>query len=221
MSGRNWSSANLAELEATTIYPFLAVKLNCQAAVYAWKTGTFDQTFDGATFVADGHIQGLELPPEDRTLASSPFHLLVPGADDTLRANLLNKKNFGRDAYLYIGFTDPKWTLIDTPTKWGPYRIAQPDAAISPDTHVISIALESYLVTLLDTNGLRFSSQDQKLRYAGDTFWDLLTTLKNKKMIWGQKDVASTVAAGGGTGGAGGGGGRAGIGAGHGLLQQK
>ena len=53
-------------------------------------------------------------------------------------------------------------------------------------TGTIKLTAENDLITLARVNERRWTPEDQKLTYAGDTFFDQVAALQSKDIVWGK-----------------------------------
>jgi len=57
----------------------------------------------------------------------------------------------------------------------------------SGETARVTLAVESKLVTLQRPNARRYTRENHQIRHSGDTFFNHVTKLQDKELVWGRK----------------------------------
>jgi hypothetical protein len=59
----------------------------------------------------------------------------------------------------------------------------------SGEASTISVTVDSKLVETEKASNLRYTSESQKSRYSGDTFFDYVSAIQDADIIWGRKSA--------------------------------
>jgi hypothetical protein len=59
----------------------------------------------------------------------------------------------------------------------------------SGDTSTIAVVVDSKLVELERASNRRYTSENQKSRFAGDTFFDYVSAIQDAEIVWGRKSA--------------------------------
>jgi hypothetical protein len=179
---RTLPAGMISTLSGDTITIFYAVELMFDSGAFRMWTGYGDKTINGETYVGGGTLLNIEGITEVADLTASGITLSLVGIPATMLSLALTEPYQGREARVYFGVegvTDALEVfsgLMDVMT-----------IEHSGESVRVSLSVESKLVTLQRPNVRRYTSANHKLRYPTDTFFDYVTDLQDKEVVWGRK----------------------------------
>lgn len=179
---RTLPAGMISTLSGDTITIFYAVELMFDSGAFRMWTGYGDKTINGETYVGGGTLLNIEGITEVADLTASGITLSLVGIPASMLSLALTEPYQGREARVYFGVegvTDALEVfsgLMDVMT-----------IEHSGESVRVSLSVESKLVTLQRPNIRRYTSANHKLRYPTDTFFDYVTDLQDKEVVWGRK----------------------------------
>lgn len=178
---RSIPSGILSALSQPTIEPFYAVELKFSSGTVRMWTGYGDRTIDGETYIGTGNLLNINGIEETADLSAKGITITLSGVDTSLISLALQEPYQGREARVLFGvmgvsdYVEVFAGLMDVMTHEDDGTSAR-----------ITLTVESKLVTLQRPNIRRYTSENHKLRYAGDTFFDFVEQLQDKEIAWGR-----------------------------------
>lgn len=172
----------ISALAGETVQLFYAIELNFSTAPVRLWTGFSERTIDGQTYIGAGTLLAISGIEEVADLSAKGITLTLSGVDVSLVSLALQEPYQGRSARILFGetsvsdFVEVFAGIMDVITP-------QEDGT----TATIELTVESKMVTLQRPNIRRYTSQNQKLRYPTDTFFDYVEQLQDKEIAWGRK----------------------------------
>ena len=198
------SAANQAALESAhsgRIY-FLFLDL-VGDPLYAC-TGTKSYSFDSQNWLGIGEVAGISDMTDAADLAARPITITLSGVDAWVVEPILSRTNYkGRDVKIYRGLMDSDEDMVDDPYLiWE--GLMDIGSMMYADTYAAQVTCEPKTAQLLRPNISRYSDEDHQQRHSGDKFYEYLSQMENKDVMWGGYRVApSTGTFGGSAGGTG------------------
>lgn len=178
---RSIPAAIVTALGQEEISPFYAVELNFDGGTIRLWTGFGDRVIDGQTYIGTGSLLSVAGIEEAADLSAKGASLTLSGVDQSIVSIALQEPYQGRSARILFGVTEVNdfvevfAGLMDTMT-----------IQHSGETVTITLTIESKLVTLQRANVRRYTSANHKLRYSTDTFFDYVTDIADKELVWGR-----------------------------------
>jgi len=168
-------------------------------------TGTKTYSFDGEDWLGIGEIAGFSDFASAADLAARPITITLSGVDAWVVEPILSRTNYkGRDVKIYRGLIDSDEDIIDDPYLIWEGRM-DVGSMLYADTYAAQISCEPKTAQLLRPNISRYSDEDHQQRHDGDKFYEFLSQMEAKDVMWGGQRVSMTRWGGGGLGGGGGG----------------
>lgn len=130
----------------------------------------------GAGFVSIGGIN------EDGEISDEPVKITLSGTDPDLRADLLAIDSHWAAVNFGFALLDAGHDIVGDPYWFPEIYIDQPEQKVGEGNTVVLSGV-SDVADIARAANVRFSSADQKYRFAGDKFFDLTHTLKNKNVV--------------------------------------
>ncbi|MDQ5975733.1 MAG: hypothetical protein QG661_2942, partial [Actinomycetota bacterium] len=123
---------------------------------------------------------------EDIDVIARPLRMTLSGIDSSLITTAMTEEYQGRSATIYLAFVNPETNaLVDTPETVWEGRMDSMSIEISRGQATINLSCEPRLRR--EPRIARYSSEDQQLAYATDTFFDLVMTIPTFKGFWGAR----------------------------------
>lgn len=189
-------SGLLAALTSPTCQPYYAVEAlfddadgdrydeagyTGDRAIRLW-TGLGERTITGKTYVGGGgvlQISGLE---EAADLSAKGASVTLSGISPSIMSLALSEPYQGRFVRILLGEASQSSTM-----EVFSGLIDKMDIAHSSESVTITLTIESKLVTLQRSNIRRYTSANHKLRHPTDTFFDAVSSLADKEIVWGRE----------------------------------
>lgn len=165
---RALSAAMAAELAKARTRPFLLVELDFASAAMRLTTRGRDVTFNGNLYSGNGALLGIS-EIEETTEVSPAGHTITLAATAELRNIIANEFFQGRRASLWLGFNDDAGAVVEVPIPVAGGIIDGADYIDDPAAPLVRIAIATRLRDMTIARERRWSSEDQKAVFPGDT----------------------------------------------------
>ena len=184
---RTIAASIISKLSNDTVYPFYAVDLNFDSTpIYAW-TGLGEITLNSNTYTGTGQLLQISEVQETQDIAARGMTLTLSGIPSGLLGLALTEPYQGRTCKVYLGFMT-SWenpdSSPDTMEIFSGY-MDQMTIDEGPETSTIGLSVESRLIDLERPRNRRYTSQNQKIRFANDPSFDFVESMQDQKLRWG------------------------------------
>jgi hypothetical protein len=181
---RGLSSANQTEIGAAHLHEVVLVKLEFDTPVYV-HSGIGTITYDSNDYLGVGDFGGVSETRESESLGPAPITLQLSGVDSSLIGEALDSGNYGDVVTIYVGYRQDDGTLVADP--WVVWKGWYENSAIQLGTedNVIAITCQHDLAVLEEADGGKFTDEDQKRRFSGDTGFEYVHEMRDIKLNWG------------------------------------
>ena len=152
-----------------------------ERAVRFW-TGFGLKTINSETFIGSGGLLSISGLESSADLSAKGATLTLSGINDTLVELALQEPYQSRMARVYLGEKSVSSTVEVFSGLMDVMSIRK-----SGESSTISLSVESTLVTLQRAKVRRYTSENHKLRYPSDTFFDYVAQLADASIQWGPK----------------------------------
>lgn len=184
---RTIASSIITKLSTDTLYPFYAVDLNFDTTpVHAW-TGLGNITLGSTTYTGVHDLMQISEVQETQDIAARGMTISLSGIPSDLIGLAITQPYQGRTCKVYLGFMT-SWESPDTSPDTMEVFSGYMDQMIineGPDTSTIQLSVESRLIDLERPRNRRYTSQNQKIRFANDKAFDFVENLQNQRLTWG------------------------------------
>jgi hypothetical protein len=177
---RTTPQALLNALSQPEVEPFYAVDMDFDSAPVRFWTGYGDRTINGDTYLGSGNLLAITGLDEVNDLSAKSITLQLSGVPSSLVSLALQEPYQNRECKVYFGTTDT--TSIEVFS--GLMNVMTIED--SGETSVISLTVESKLIRLEKASNWRYTEGSQKARYASDTFFNYVSDLQDKNLVWGR-----------------------------------
>ena len=182
---RTVPAALLSALSGDEIEIFYAVDLAFDSGNMRLWTGYGDKTINSQTYTGTGNLLTIDGLEEASDLSARGTTLTLSGLDSTIVTYALTEEYQGRLVTIYWGVGS------NTVEVFSGYmdKMTIQDAG---DNATISLSVESRLITLERANVRRYTSESHagvrtaKGLTGADTFFDWVTKLQDKQIVWGR-----------------------------------
>lgn len=182
---RTVPAALLSALSGDEIEVFYAVDLAFDSGNMRLWTGYGDKTINSQTYTSTGNLLTIDGLEEASDLSARGTTLTLSGLDSTIVTYALTEEYQGRLVTIYWGVGS------ETVEVFSGYmdKMTIQDAG---DNATISLSVESRLITLERANVRRYTSESHagvrtaKGLTGADTFFDWVTKLQDKQIVWGR-----------------------------------
>jgi len=184
---RTIAASIISKLSDDAVYPFYALDLNFDSSpVYIW-TGLGDITFGGNTYTGAGNLLQISEVHETQDISARGMTLSLSGVPSSLLALSLTEPYQGRKCKVYLGFMT-SWESPDaSPATMEVFSGYMDQMTIDEgaETSTMSVSVESRLIDLERPRNRRYTSENQKIRFSGDSAFDFVESLQDQRLVWG------------------------------------
>lgn len=179
---RGIPSAIATALAQETVSPFYAVEMNFDSGAVRLWTGYGDRTIDGETYAGAAALLNISGVEEVSDLSAKGITVTLSGIASSVISLALQESYQGRTARVLFGVAD-----VDDFVEVFSGLMDVMTIQDSGESVTVQLTIESKLVTLQRPNIRRYTSANHKLRHPNDTFFDFVTDIADKELIWGRK----------------------------------
>lgn len=181
---RTVPAALLTALAQPEVQPFYAVELLFDSGPVRLWTGYGDRTIGGQIYVAAGTLLNLQGLGEVADLSAKSITISLSGVAASLVSLALQEPYQRRKVRVYFGAVDVAEVVEVFSGQLNTMSIED-----SGDTSTIAVVVDSKLVELERASNRRYTSENQKSRFAGDTFFDYVSAIQDAEIVWGRKSA--------------------------------
>ena len=178
---RSTPASLLTALSQPEVQPFYAVDMNFTSAPVRFWTGYGDRTINGDTYLGSGNLLSITGLDEVNDLSAKSITLQLSGVPASLVSLALQEPYQNRECKVYFGTTD-----TTTPIEVFSGLMNVMTIEDGGETSVISLTVESKLIRLEKSSNWRYTEGSQKARYSSDTFFNYVSDLQDKTLVWGR-----------------------------------
>lgn len=164
--------------------PALFVQIEwATGATYYW-TGFGSIAWDSKTWIG-GKIMRVAAIAETTELRAAGIEIALAGVDSADLALALNQARMGKAVQVWLGLLDSAGAVIADPYPCWNGRLDTVEILEDAAAPSIAIRAEHELVALTRSRTLRYTPEQQKVRYPGDKGLDFLPKLQSWSGQWG------------------------------------
>jgi len=178
---RSVPAAILNALQGGTVEPFYAVEAQFTGGTVRLWTGYGDRQIEGNTYTGAGSLLGISGLDEVADLSAKSITVTLSGVDQTVLALALAEPYQRRKLRVLFGVVNSTTSVELFAGQMNTMTIED-----SGDSSVVSILVDSKLVELERASNRRYTSESQKSRHSGDTFFDYVAKLQDRQLVWGR-----------------------------------
>lgn len=183
---RDLTTAYKYAITAGTVKPVLLLVAEFDSGTLRFWNGVGDLVYDSNTYTGSGILLSVSEVVETQNIEAHGMSFELSGIPSSLISVALAEEYQGRQI-----------TLTFAPLGSAGDPVADPFVIFSGKADVMTIedgsksasiklTAENDLIVLTRPNERRRTPEDQKLKYAGDTFFDQVAVLQSKDIVWGK-----------------------------------
>lgn len=181
---RTVPAALLTALAQPTVQPFYAVEFAFDSNPVRLWTGYGERTVAGNTYIGAGQLLNIQGLAEVADLSAKAITISLSGAIQDLVALALTEPYQRRRVRVYFGAVD----VTDVVEVFSGSLNTMP-IEDGVDITTISATVDSKLVETEKSSNLRYTPETQKSRFVGDTFFDYVSDIQDREIVWGRKSA--------------------------------
>lgn len=179
---RDISATNLTEINSDHLHEVVLVKMAFDTPAYA-HSGIGTISYDGNDYLGVGDFGSISNVSESEDLRPNSATLTLSGVDAALITESLDSGNYGDVVTLYIGYRQDDGTLVDDPWVFASAKLEFMSVQ-QGDENSVSITIQSDLAVLDQSDGSRFSDEDQERRFTGDRGFAFVSEMNGIQLQW-------------------------------------
>lgn len=172
----------LTALAQPEVQPFYAVEMLFDSGAVRIWTGYGDRTIDGSTYTGAGTLLNIDGLAEVSDLSAKSITVSLSGVAASLVSLALQEPYQRRKCRVLFGTVDVSAFVEVFSGQLNTMQIED-----SGEASTISVLVDSKLVELERSSNRRYTSESQKARYSGDTFFDYVSAIQDAEIVWGRK----------------------------------
>jgi hypothetical protein len=163
--------------------PFYAVELLLDSTPLRFWTGYGTRTINGDVYNGIGGLLSISGIEEVTDLSAKSATVTLNGIESTALSVAFTEPVQYRTCNIYFGLRD-----TGTADQIFGGQVNTVDIADDGETGTIQLSIDSIYITLDRVRPRRYTSESQKSRYSTDTFFDWVSKLQDKQIVWGRKE---------------------------------
>lgn len=172
----------LTALTQDVVQPYFAVELLFDTAPLRLWTGYGDRTINSLTFTGSGDLMGITGLDEVNDLSAKNATLTLTGIPSTLLSLALQEPYQRRKCNIYLGEQSVSDVVQVFSGMMNTMKIVD-----EAETSTIEMIVDSKMVELERASNWRYTDENHKSRYAGDTFFSYVQSIQDVQIAWGRK----------------------------------
>lgn len=171
------------------VFMFFAVKAEFDTADIQVHTSGGELTIDGGTYEGAGTLLNIGQIEDDADLSSSGVTVVLSGMTPDVLNYALTEHYQNRPITIYQGFLDAGGSNVAGKMIIFKGRMQNIRLSDDPDgTASVVVTAENRLIDLKRPSNLRYTKESQQFVSSGDTGFNRVQSLVDKKIVWGQKE---------------------------------
>lgn len=183
---RDLTVAFKSSVTAGLVRPILLVVGEFDTETLRFWNGVGDFVFDSETYIGAGTLLSISTITETKKIEARGMEIELSGIPTALISVALTEDYQDRPVTLTFATLDIAGNVIADPFDFFSGKADVMDLERGAKSATIKLSSESNLIALTRINERRRTPEDQKLTYAGDTFFDNVAPLQSKDVVWGQ-----------------------------------
>jgi hypothetical protein len=172
----------MTALTQDVVQPYFAVELLFDNEPLRLWTGIGDRTINSTTYTGSGDLMGITGLDEVNDLSAKNATLTLTGIPSTLLSIALQEPYQRRKCNIYLGEQSVSEVVQVFSGKMNTMKIVD-----EAETSTIEMVVDSKMVELERASNWRYTDENHKSRYAGDTFFSYVQSIQDVQIAWGRK----------------------------------
>ena len=182
---RDLTTAFKTAITDTVVRPLWLVTAVFDSETLRFWNGTTTLSFGGDDYIGAGNLLNISEVVETQKTEARGIKIELTGIPTDLISVALGEDYQDRVITIDLALVDATGDIILDPYRYFSGKADVMTIEESAETAIIIMTAESDLIILKRVNERRRTSEDQKLTYTGDTFFDSVTALQSKDIVWG------------------------------------
>ena len=178
-------------IESLVVKPVIGIELEfSDGTLRFWNGyGNLTMTAGGSskTFTGAGDLLGVSEIEESSTLSMSGVTLTLAGIKTSIISTALGANYTNRKGAIYLGLFDTSNNVIADVYTLFKGNMDVMNIQEGSETCVITLKLESRLITFEKASNRMYTLEDQKIDFPNDVGFEFIPDLQDKEIIWGKK----------------------------------
>lgn len=175
--------ATLAAMANPVITWLILVRYEFDSGTLAFCNLLDDYVFEGVTYTGMGDLGNISEVVENTSLDPAYFDVTLSGIKAELLAAALNENYTNRDTYVHLGLLDDQSKIIGEPFVFFYGKVSEMQCSYGENSQIVVTAADE-ASTWEKPRLERYTDQDQRARYPGDTGFRFVAQLAGKNIIW-------------------------------------
>ena len=188
---RDITTAFKNAIEGSVVKPIIGIELEfSDGTLRFWNGyGNLTMTAGGSskTFTGAGDMLGVSEIEESSTLSMSGVTLTLAGIKSSIIATALGANYTNRKGAIYLGLFDTSNNVIADVYTIFKGNMDVMNIQEGADTCLITLKLESRLITFEKASNRMYTLEDQKVDFPNDIGFEFIPDLQDKEITWGKK----------------------------------
>ena len=188
---RDITTAFKNAIQGSVVKPVIGVELEfSDGTLRFWNGyGNLTMTAGGSskTFTGAGDLLGVSEIEESSTLSMSGVTLTLAGIKSSIIATALGANYTNRKGAIYLGLYDTSSNVIADVYTLFKGNMDVMNIQEGADTCIITLKLESRLITFEKASNRMYTLEDQKVDFPNDIGFEFIPDLQDKEITWGKK----------------------------------
>ena len=188
---RDITTAFKNAIEGSVVKPIIGIELEfSDGTLRFWNGyGNLTMTAGGSskTFNGAGDMLGVSEVEESSTLSMSGVTLTLAGIKSSILSTALGANYTNRKGAIYLGLFDTSNNVIADVYTLFKGNMDVMNIQEGADTCLITLKLESRLITFEKASNRMYTNEDQKIDFSSDIGFEFIPDLQDKEITWGKK----------------------------------
>ena len=188
---RDITTAFKNSIEGLVVKPIIGIELEfSDGTLRFWNGyGNLTMTAGGSAkvFAGAGDMLGVSEIEESSTLSMSGVTLTLSGIKSSIIATALGANYTNRKGAIYLGLFDTSNNVIADVYTIFKGNMDVMNIQEGADTCIITLKLESRLITFEKASNRMYTLEDQKVDFPNDIGFEFIPDLQDKEITWGKK----------------------------------
>ena len=188
---RDITTAFKNSIEGSLVKPIVGIELEfSDGTLRFWNGyGNLTMTAGGSSkvFTGAGDMLGASEIEESSTLSMSGVTLTLAGIKTSIISTALGANYTNRKGAIYLGLFDTSNNVIADVYTLFKGNMDVMNIQEGSDTCLITLKLESRLITFEKLSNRMYTNEDQKIDFTSDLGFEFIPDLQDKEITWGKK----------------------------------
>ena len=188
---RDITTAFKNSIEGSLVNPIIGIELEFSHGTFrVWiGYGILTMTAGGSSkvFTGAGDMLGVSEIEESSTLSMSGVTLTLAGIKTSIISTALGANYTNRKGAIYLGLFDTSNNVIADVYTLFKGNMDVMNIQEGADTCLITLKLESRLITFEKASNRMYTNEDQKIDFTSDLGFEFIPDLQDKEITWGKK----------------------------------